>query len=59
MSAIDNARAIISHDDARLERIRAAGIPTEGPLFGPRHTALRDLIGAYENLSAQAGEPVS
>lgn len=52
MSVIDNARALVASDDARLDRIRSAGFRTIG-LMAPRHRVLRELIAEHERLAAQ------
>lgn len=44
--ALASARLLIAADDERLARIRAAGLAEAGPLFAPRHRALRALVAA-------------
>lgn len=52
MTAIDNARALVARDDARLDRIRAAGFRTIG-LMAPRHRELRDLVAEHDRQMAE------
>lgn len=51
--ALASARKLIAADDARLARIRAAGLAEAGPLFAPRHRDLRALVEALSTPPAE------